>query len=78
MPAEPASERFPVRNLHPTAATSDPSHEPDLRWLLVSQVDAAGSIAWCKARHVGVFFEVILSSLRGDPVAVTRPLLHFR
>ena len=71
MPGEPASERFPVRNLHPTAAAPDLSHSPDLRLLLVSQVDAADSIVWCKARHVGVFFEVILSLLLGDPVAVT-------
>jgi len=26
MPGELASERFPVRNLHPTAAASDLSH----------------------------------------------------
>jgi hypothetical protein len=71
MPAEPASERFPVRNFQPTAAASDLSHEPDLRLLLVSQVDAADSIVCCKARHVGVYFEVILSPLLGDPVAVT-------
>ena len=57
--------------LTPTAAAPDLSHSPDLRLPPMSQVDAADSVVWCKARHVGVFFEVIPSLLLGDPVAVT-------